>query len=818
MGKRKSIIVICIAFVILAVLVIVGIVWKKRAVPVSEETVMSTESESYDYNCKDAIDTAMDSYKNNRMACDAISDIATLDREISLNFEGNTDEETMKKILDILDEHDIKATFFIPAIDIAESDPGMLKEILERGNDIQNYTLNANPHMEKKDAADVISELCRSQAIYTRYCGYEPTVLKFNATALNKDLLEQAGACRFAGVVDCNSYLNYASFSNEQAAKDYVARINSGAIYSIKLEGYLDEVEVPADTEEMVTDDTEEKDPAKDKQADLDLSDTQTLTQQQRLLNVVEWVAEAIDENKIDTVLVKELPDHDIDYLGALYKELQKRNDGQLADACTFAYTTDREASFIFRGIGNTKGVDNVLGTLSDLGISGTFFVTAKELEENQQEVQKIIDAGFQVENGGYSGIYLGDADFNTACNEIYLGQEVFEKYGIESNYYMSYSSNVSDAAKEAASALGVTLISYNMDPLKAEYLEKGYKAEQIVDTYFGSARNVLCRGDIVYVDMERSDAPELAADVVRRVYAKKVAPTQYRGSILKMCSISDLFDSTWGYPANVSETDNRIKLSNHAVADLNVLMQNNYIGNRNVDLLNFTDQELQTLDKIGRVNTGGSNTVFLTFDDWGDEASIGKLLYVLNKHNVKATFFVKTQYVSDSTMNLLRAMAADGHDVASHTNTHMTVDIPDSSQGLLQQDLVKSNQVLSSVVGDTGRLTNYFRPPTLAINALGMKTIYSCGYHYIISGDVSTKDYEAGSAQELFDVLREGSLNDDGSRNTVGDGSILVMHMSDTAKYTAEAVDMYLSYQESLPDGDPNKHNFARLSDYLGN
>jgi hypothetical protein len=68
----------------------------------------------------------------------------------------------------------------------------------------------------------------------------------------------------------------------------------------------------------------------------------------------------------------------------------------------------------------------------------------------------------------------------------------------------------------------------------------------------------------------------------------------------------------------------------------------------------------------------------------------------------------------------------------------------------------------------------------------------------------------------ELYDVLLNGSILNSGERVPIQDGSIVVMHINTNATNTARAVDRYLNYIESLPDGDPHKFNFARLSDYL--
>jgi peptidoglycan/xylan/chitin deacetylase (PgdA/CDA1 family) len=390
---------------------------------------------------------------------------------------------------------------------------------------------------------------------------------------------------------------------------------------------------------------------------------------------------------------------------------------------------------------------------------------------------------------------------------------------GIQTDLFMPPYGVVTDEVQMAAAAMDKQLILYNAAPARTDYVEENYTAEQVVAKYYSDARLVLCRGDITYFNMNVYDDADSLAELVRTVYQKKVLPTDYgfqEGHILQICTISQLLDNTWQYPASTKATYYRIASGGKLQRPVEQMMAEGFIGNPYLALSGFSEAELATLDQTGRVNTGGTNTVFLTFDDWGNEATIGKMLYVLKKHHVKATFFIKTEYVVDgSTENLLRAIAEDGHDVASHTNTHMTIDITPDQQETLQQNLLKSNQILSSIVGDTGRLTNYFRPPTLAVNKLGLSTVFDCGYSYVINADVSTGDYEL-SVDELYDVLLNGSVLDSGERVPIQDGSIVVMHINTNATNTARAVDRYLNYIESLPDGDPNKFHFARLSDYL--
>jgi peptidoglycan/xylan/chitin deacetylase (PgdA/CDA1 family) len=413
----------------------------------------------------------------------------------------------------------------------------------------------------------------------------------------------------------------------------------------------------------------------------------------------------------------------------------------------------------------------------------------------------------------------MKDMSFGEICEDIYKNDIVLESAGVKTDLFMPPYGVVTEEVQKAAAAMDKQLILYNSSPARTDYAEEKYTAEEVVKKYYSDARLVLCRGDITYFNMNVYDDDDSMAELVRAVYQKKVLPTDYgtlQGHILQICTVSQLLDNTWQYPAATNATYNRIGASGKMQRPLDQMMSGGYIGNPYVELSGFSEGELPLLDQTGRINTGGTNTVFLTFDDWGNEETIGKLLYVLKKHNVKATFFIKTEYVMDgSTENLLRAIAEDGHDIASHTDSHMTIDVTADQQAALQQNLVKSNQTLSKVVGDTGRLMNYFRPPTLAINRIGLSTVFDCGYSYIINGDVSTGDYSL-SVDELYDVLMNGAFLDSGERLKIGDGSIVVMHINTNATNTARAVDRYLNTMESLPDGDPNKFNFARLSDYL--
>ena len=118
---------------------------------------------------------------------------------------------------------------------------------------------------------------------------------------------------------------------------------------------------------------------------------------------------------------------------------------------------------------------------------------------------------------------------------------------------------------------------------------------------------------------------------------------------------------------------------------------------------------------------------VTLTFDDGPDEVMTPKVLDVLKKYDVKATFFLIGANV-DKYPDIVRRVVAEGHIVANHTYSHSGL-FPLSSGECVKQELLKCRESIKSVIG---RYPMLFRPPFgvtnpiigRAVKALGLRTI----------------------------------------------------------------------------------------------
>ncbi len=112
---------------------------------------------------------------------------------------------------------------------------------------------------------------------------------------------------------------------------------------------------------------------------------------------------------------------------------------------------------------------------------------------------------------------------------------------------------------------------------------------------------------------------------------------------------------------------------------------------------------------------------VYLTFDDGPDPMYTDKILEILNKYNIKATFFVVGQMV-DRHPNILKRTAEQGHTIGIHTYTHPN--LIKLSDEKIRLEIQKSLDAVKKVLPDYK--VKHFRPPYGAIDSRVRKIIKS--------------------------------------------------------------------------------------------
>lgn len=172
---------------------------------------------------------------------------------------------------------------------------------------------------------------------------------------------------------------------------------------------------------------------------------------------------------------------------------------------------------------------------------------------------------------------------------------------------------------------------------------------------------------------------------------------------------------------------------------------------------------------------------IYLTFDD-GPSQHTERLLEILKKYNVKATFFVmKTSY-----SNLIDDIVAQGHAIGAHTYTHTYENVYASEEAYFA-DL---DRILNLIESKTGVSTKLIRFPGGSSNTVsrinpGIMSrltyeVVNRGYRYF---DWNVSSGDAGGAKTAEKVY-ENVISGIGSRKT----AIVLQH--DTKGYSVDAVE----------------------------
>lgn len=110
----------------------------------------------------------------------------------------------------------------------------------------------------------------------------------------------------------------------------------------------------------------------------------------------------------------------------------------------------------------------------------------------------------------------------------------------------------------------------------------------------------------------------------------------------------------------------------------------------------------------FGRTLVAGNDPdeLALTYDDGPNDRSTPELLEVLDRHNVRATFFLIGRYVRQCP-RLVRELHAAGHLVGNHTMTHPF--LANKGAASIKEELSRCNALLEDTLGAPVR---YFRAP----------------------------------------------------------------------------------------------------------
>lgn len=165
---------------------------------------------------------------------------------------------------------------------------------------------------------------------------------------------------------------------------------------------------------------------------------------------------------------------------------------------------------------------------------------------------------------------------------------------------------------------------------------------------------------------------------------------------------------------------------------------------------------------------------VALTFDDGPNIIYTPKVLNILKKYNVKATFFVTGTNVKRSPQ-IAKQIVTAGHEIGNHSNSHPK--LTKLSATRVSQELTAANNAIQQA---TGNMPTVFRPPYGAYNS----TIIKLAKMPTIMWSIDTLDWKHKNPKKVLQSVK----------NNVKNGSIILMHDTNTGSVNGlESIIQYL-------------------------
>ena len=208
----------------------------------------------------------------------------------------------------------------------------------------------------------------------------------------------------------------------------------------------------------------------------------------------------------------------------------------------------------------------------------------------------------------------------------------------------------------------------------------------------------------------------------------------------------------------------------------------------------NKNDEKAQEfIDKINNIYNGEEGKrVFLTFDDGPTQEVTPHILDILDKYNIKATFFVLGNRV-EMNPDLLKREYESGHYIANHGYSHKYSKIYKSATSVLSE-YNKTEKAIQEALGNPNYSSNLFRfpggshgGPYEKIKKKARTTLNENGIAYL---DWSALTYDAEGADTKKEILSNLKKTINGWDNVV-----ILMHDSADKQITYETLEDVIKY-----------------------
>jgi len=160
-----------------------------------------------------------------------------------------------------------------------------------------------------------------------------------------------------------------------------------------------------------------------------------------------------------------------------------------------------------------------------------------------------------------------------------------------------------------------------------------------------------------------------------------------------------------------------------------------------------------QLLHRYGGVWIGGRHerVVYLTFDEADELGTTSRLVRILERAQVKASFFLTGRYIR-ANRGMTRRLAAHGHLLCNHSWSHADMVVKARSRSAFTRELRATERAYHVATG--GQLARFFRPPFGTYSARSLQLARWLGY-VTVFWSFAHYDYDEGAQPPVSVTLR---------------------------------------------------------------
>ena len=210
---------------------------------------------------------------------------------------------------------------------------------------------------------------------------------------------------------------------------------------------------------------------------------------------------------------------------------------------------------------------------------------------------------------------------------------------------------------------------------------------------------------------------------------------------------------------------------------------------------INITKEVSNNLENridINNIYNQNGKIAYLTFDDGPTISVTPKILDILKKHNIKATFFVIGKKVKENP-EIVKRTYNDGHFIGNHTYSHNNSILYKNSENFISE-IEKTDLEIGKAIGIDNYHSNLFRFPNGFMSNIYktekenyVKILSNMGYSYIDWNALNKDSEKKYTNNQLLNNLKQSCKN----KNIL----IVLMHDTKDVNDSSNVLDDSINY-----------------------